>query len=760
MKRLAIAVLVVLAPLAAPASARAGDSRVFVVMMENKEYGQIIGSGDAPYTNRLADRYASLTRMYGIRHPSLPNYLATIGGSTFGVSSNCTSCDGIRSQSFADQLEGTGVSWRAYMEGMPSACFRGATSGRYVKRHNPFAYFRDVYGDNSCKRVVPADKLDDHARVGKLGDFNWITPDQCHNTHDCDVRTGDRYLSHLIPKLLDWTGPRGFVVLTYDEGSSGAGCCGNARGGRIATVLAGPGVRRGADVSQPYTLYSLLRSLEDVFGVGHLKEAGCSCAAPMDAVFEGGLPRLGRLPDGSPVPPPPPPDTTPPQAWLARAEGDGTRLVRFALADDRSGVDPDAVLGEHSADGGESWQPLDDPAYDALAAAYTARIPVEAGEGRMRVRLTARDREGNEVKAGFVTPLEIIVDTQAPAGPALGPAAQALNVNDFALEVRRAEGAEEAKRLHVRLCRQSDPHDCRVVTIDLVAGQTPHAVLPSAGRYVAWAWLEDRFGNADPRLASNAVSLLFDPRAPVGAFEPPRDREVAATLDDGAEGSGLASCRIEAKAVGEETFRPTQGSRLEAGGTRCLARLPSSEFPAGTYDLRALVADNTGNSTMIDKFSGGAPATLTLRYASHLQISPPQMPVPSDESTTIALRLSDPRGPIANAQLNVTVRTPEEDPQRWNEETEPDGTALVELPPGPTRRITLRFLGDEERRGVERTLTVLTEDQRARTALMSTRKGCRRRKTRGRRRGRRCPAHGGRRSSRRSDERGRARSGR
>src|SRR5437867_4229914 len=65
-------------------------SHVFIIVMENKEYKKIIGSPSAPYINRLAQQYGLATNYYAITHPSLPNYLALTGGSTFGVTSNCT----------------------------------------------------------------------------------------------------------------------------------------------------------------------------------------------------------------------------------------------------------------------------------------------------------------------------------------------------------------------------------------------------------------------------------------------------------------------------------------------------------------------------------------------------------------------------------------------------------------------------------------------------------------------------------------------
>jgi hypothetical protein len=273
-------------PPAAAKVPRSKRSHVVVVVMENKERQQVIGSSAAPYVNRLARRYALPRRMYGVAHPSMPNYLALIAGSTFGVHSNCTGCTQ-RGRTLVDQLETAHVSWRAYMEGMPKACFTGAFAGRYAKKHNPFVYFpRVIQRPRRCRKVVPASRLNRDQLKGRLPDFAFLTPDLCNDTHDCSVAHGDSYLSKRIPPLLRQLGPHGFLVLTYDEGDSDAGCCnGLAHGGLIPTVVAGPDVRRGARPRGAYSLYSVLRTVEDAYGFKRLRNAGARGTRSLRAAF-------------------------------------------------------------------------------------------------------------------------------------------------------------------------------------------------------------------------------------------------------------------------------------------------------------------------------------------------------------------------------------------------------------------------------------------------------------------------------------------
>jgi hypothetical protein len=245
--------------------------------MENHEYGDIIGSRQAPFINRLARSYGLATQMYGISHPSLPNYLALTGGSTFGISSDCTDCN-VHATSIVDQLAQRHLSWRAYMEGLPHACFTGADAGAYAKRHDPFAYYTRVTGSRtSCAQIVPFGQLATDERTGSLPRYLWISPNLCHDMHDCSVATGDRFLAGLIPPLLRALGPRGLLFLTWDEGSSDNGCCRLAAGGHVVTIVAGPSARAGARLTTPTDHYSLLQTTEDLLGLPRLRGAACVC---------------------------------------------------------------------------------------------------------------------------------------------------------------------------------------------------------------------------------------------------------------------------------------------------------------------------------------------------------------------------------------------------------------------------------------------------------------------------------------------------
>jgi hypothetical protein len=251
-----------------------GPSSIAVIVMENEEYGAIVGSPSAPFVNGLARRYALARSAYAITHPSLPNYLALTGGSTFGIDSDCTDCRA-RGTGLAGQLTRAGISWKAYMEDLPHPCYTAAGAGQYAKKHDPFIYYPGLGA--GCERVVALGELATDESGGTLPRFVWITPNLCHDGHDCSIATGDRFLSGLVPPLLRALGPRGLLVITWDEGTSGSGCCRLASGGHVATILAGGAARRGARLATPVDHYSTLQTIEDLFGVARLGGAACVC---------------------------------------------------------------------------------------------------------------------------------------------------------------------------------------------------------------------------------------------------------------------------------------------------------------------------------------------------------------------------------------------------------------------------------------------------------------------------------------------------
>ena len=253
-------------------------AHIVVLVFENKEYGTVIGNGSMPNYNQYAQSYTLLNAFFAVSHPSLPNYLAMMGGDTFGITSDCTRCF-VDAQSLPDLIEQAGLTWRTYQERMPQPCFVGDTL-LYAQKHNPFIYFTPIREDTArCQTsIVPLTQLDADMAANALPNFVFITPDICNDAHDCPVSTADAWLGDIMPKLqnfLDASGQPYLIVLTWDEGQGDHSCCGlpEKAGGRIPVVLISPQVKTGFQDDTPYTHYSLLKTISAAWHLPYLGHA-------------------------------------------------------------------------------------------------------------------------------------------------------------------------------------------------------------------------------------------------------------------------------------------------------------------------------------------------------------------------------------------------------------------------------------------------------------------------------------------------------
>jgi hypothetical protein len=271
-------------PGSAPAS---GAPHVMVIVLENRAYESVIGSADAPCINRLADTHGLATQSYGTTHPSLPNYLELIAGTTFGITDDCTDCS-VEGTTVVDQLTQAGIGWRAYMEGLSIPCFTGAsTDAGYAKKHDPFLYLRHLREDRaSCGRVVPFDRLAADLRADTAPAFTFVVPSMCHDGHDCSTRTADSWVAATMPVILNsaWYRDGGRIILTWDEGDGSAGCCRGAAGGRVPTLALSTRVAGPARSTAPVDQAGILRTIEALYGLPYLGDASCTCSGDLLAL--------------------------------------------------------------------------------------------------------------------------------------------------------------------------------------------------------------------------------------------------------------------------------------------------------------------------------------------------------------------------------------------------------------------------------------------------------------------------------------------
>jgi hypothetical protein len=237
--------------------------RVFIIVLENTDFDRAMR---APFLRQLTTRGSLLTDFHAVTHPSFPNYLAMVTGSTLGIHDNLPK--DLDATSLVDLLEPAGVSWKVYAEDLPSPCFVGTASpdGRYVRRHVPYLSLRRIQTNPPrCARIVNAAQLSIDLAQDALPQYSLYVPNLSRGGHATGIREADAWLqAFLTPLLFD---PhfmrRTLLVVTFDEDSGSAA-------NHVYTALVGDMVQPGSINGNPYTHYSLLRLIEDNYGVGTL----------------------------------------------------------------------------------------------------------------------------------------------------------------------------------------------------------------------------------------------------------------------------------------------------------------------------------------------------------------------------------------------------------------------------------------------------------------------------------------------------------
>jgi hypothetical protein len=264
------------APRTTTATATGAIRHVVVIWMENHE-ATAVTSTSMPYLYGLSKMYGRADRYYGVRHPSLPNYLAFWAGSTEGVTNDGTY--NFTGTSISNQMTAAGLSWRTYAQDYPTStgCHTGATytggvdgwgvAGTYARKHDPAMSFTYVSRSSQCANIRPLARFDPNVNLA------FVVPNLCNDLHDCSMAKGDAFLKAFVPHVLtapDWA--QTLLVITFDEGTTNTN-----GGGRVFTVVARQGLS-GKVSTITHNHYGLLRTVERVFGLPCLHES-CNVSA-------------------------------------------------------------------------------------------------------------------------------------------------------------------------------------------------------------------------------------------------------------------------------------------------------------------------------------------------------------------------------------------------------------------------------------------------------------------------------------------------
>ena len=257
-------------------------SKVLVIMEENRSYANT--ARNMPYLVSLGSKYGHTTAMHGVTHPSLPNYLAIAGGSTFGISDDrAPSSHPLVSTTVFGQARAAGKQARVYAEGMTSACQR-VNSGRYAVRHNPWTYFTSSSERSGCRAndvpsgTTTSGALHNDIVAGRLPTVGMLVPDVCHDGHDCSPGTADAWLKRWVPAIMagpDYRAGRLAIVITFDEDD-------NRSGNRVYTAVVHPSLH-AKTVTTTLNHYSLSASLSRIAGQKPLRKA--ATATPFLTAF-------------------------------------------------------------------------------------------------------------------------------------------------------------------------------------------------------------------------------------------------------------------------------------------------------------------------------------------------------------------------------------------------------------------------------------------------------------------------------------------
>jgi hypothetical protein len=247
-------------------------NHVVIVVMENKNYSDIVGRPDeAPYLNGLAAGGAVFSHSFAVAHPSQPNYLALFSGSAQGVTGDDCPHTFTGVPNLGAELINAGLSFSGYSESMPSAGYTGCGSYLslgYVRTHNPWVDFTNVpAARNLTFASFPAS-------YSRLPTVSFVIPNLCHDMHYCARDTGDAWIQRHLGSYASWArSHNSLLIVTWDEDGSTLGLGGDNN--RVPTIFYGAHVRPGT-YTEHTSHYGVLRTVEDMYGLPH---AGASASA-------------------------------------------------------------------------------------------------------------------------------------------------------------------------------------------------------------------------------------------------------------------------------------------------------------------------------------------------------------------------------------------------------------------------------------------------------------------------------------------------
>ncbi len=243
-------------------------------------------------------------------------------------------------QTLMSQLSAKHLTWKAYVEGIdegsgtPGACAHpvsgaadpsatppaaGATAPGYQTWRNPLVYFSSVAGSPACasKDVGMSALKGDLASEKSTASFSYIAPGPCDDGNPAPCTPGkaggmgaaDAFLQKVVPEILASKAYKqnGLLAITVDDApatgeyADSSSCCGQPKfpnlpaptgvaklsgsgGGQVGLLMLSPFIKKGGGLAQEtYDHFSLLATIEQLFGLGKLGYAEGAEVKPLNA---------------------------------------------------------------------------------------------------------------------------------------------------------------------------------------------------------------------------------------------------------------------------------------------------------------------------------------------------------------------------------------------------------------------------------------------------------------------------------------------
>lgn len=273
-------------PSPSPAPTIPAADHVFLVVLENHSFSEVIGNPAMPYLNALAAAHSLAANYFANAHLSIADYFMLTTGQIESSDNNFSGT--VADDNVARAIFGAGKSWKAYMESLPAPGYTGNDVYPYLKHHDPFSYLTDVLNASAqAANIVPLTQLSLDLSSGAAPAFAFIVPNAENDAHDCPgggagcsdadkLAVADTWLkTNLDPLINSPAFNNSVLIITWDESNDADIANG---GGQVATVIVGAHVKPAFQSTTFYQHQSTLRLILDLLQVGD--HPGASATAP------------------------------------------------------------------------------------------------------------------------------------------------------------------------------------------------------------------------------------------------------------------------------------------------------------------------------------------------------------------------------------------------------------------------------------------------------------------------------------------------